>query len=278
VCKCRKRTNLFCFVHSKAVCENCVAEDHESCYVSSYIDWLTNSTYDPPLCPVCHHDVAHGHPLRLECLHLFHEDCLGKSLAALPAATPANEYCCPSCKHPVVPDKWPLSSGVGTRIALFLRKHPFGAKLLPAPSAPLAAAGGATPPATPLRAAMMGASGGATPDVLIAKTPKARSRKPNESGDVRLAVDDDGAEDEEDKYANKDRHFFSPIRIFLLVLLVLLLLGLYLVFFRSSGAAPIVGSLPGAGGGVGAAPAKDAGRAHFTIASPDTLQSGTNDF
>ncbi len=58
VCKCRKRTNLFCFVHSKAVCENCVAEDHDSCYVSSYIDWLTNSTYDAPLCPVCHHDVG----------------------------------------------------------------------------------------------------------------------------------------------------------------------------------------------------------------------------
>ena len=103
---------------------------------------------------------------------------------------------------------------------------------------------------------MMGAGGGASPDVLIAKTPKARSRKPNESGEVRLAVDGEAEEDEEDKYANKDRHLLSPIRIFLLVLFVLLLLGLYLLFFRSGGgAAPVVP--PAADGAEAAAAVKD---------------------
>ncbi len=115
-------------------------------------------------------------------------------------------------------------------------QHPFGTKLLPAPEAAVNGSGGSQP-STPLRAAMMGAGvagGPVSPDVLIAKTPKARSRKPNEGGDVRVTVDD-GAEDDEDKYANKDRRVLSPLRLFLLVLLVLLLLGLYLVFLRSPG-------------------------------------------
>ena len=51
VCRCRKRTNLFCFNHSKAVCSDCLG-DHPTCYVSTYVDWLTDSKFDAPRCHV----------------------------------------------------------------------------------------------------------------------------------------------------------------------------------------------------------------------------------
>ena len=189
VCRCRRRTSLFCFVHSKAVCAECL-EDHANCFINSYIEWLTNSAFDPPACPHCKRDVSSPseRPLRLECLHLHHEDCLGRALSALPSASPASDYCCTVCRHPVAPDKWPLAAGPGARIAAFLRRYPFGAKLLPtAPLAVVAPTGSA--PSTPLRAAIMGA---ATGDV---KTPKARSRKQGDGGDVRLTVEDQQDED-----------------------------------------------------------------------------------
>ena len=133
-------------------------------------------------------------------------------LSALPSSAPAREYSCPVCKHAVVPEKWSLTSGVGTKVAAFLRRFPWGNRLLPAAPTTVPASGGnsnnGSQPSTPLRAAILGASGGAI------ETPKARSRKQNEGGDVRVLVgggagglDDD---DDENKYANK-RRWLSPV-------------------------------------------------------------------
>jgi hypothetical protein len=160
-----------------------------------------------------------------------------KHLSALPSSAAAREYSCPVCKHAVVPEKWPLNSGVGAKIAAFLRRFPFGDRLLPQQQFVAAASASSSSsssllPSTPLRAAIMGASSAAA----TIETPKARSRKQNEGGDVRLTVGETN-EDEDDKYANK-RRWISPVRLFLLVIAVVMIFGCYVLFVR---AAPLAG-------------------------------------
>ena len=164
------------------------------------------------------------HPLRLECLHLVHPECLAKTLSVLPGSSAPSDYCCPQCKHPVLPEKWPLNSGAGGKIAAFLKQFPWGIKLLPVPKTPV------SQPATPLRASMMGSSSNASPDVLLGKTPKTRSRKAGDT-EVRLNVGADG--EEEDKYSKQEGKRLTSTRVLLLLLVALLLLGVYLVMFAS---------------------------------------------
>lgn len=154
-------------------------------------------------------------PLRLECLHLVHPACLAKFLNTLPSSAPASNYCCPQCKHPVVPEKWSLTSELGKKIVVFLKKQPWGPALLPA--APTA-----TLPATPLRASMLGAAG----------TPKTRSRKAGDAQDVRLTIDDE----DEDKYSKPEARRWSTMRILLALVLLSFLIWLVFAFvYKSDG-------------------------------------------
>uniref|UniRef100_A0A1I7YRE2 Zinc finger protein-like 1 homolog n=1 Tax=Steinernema glaseri TaxID=37863 RepID=A0A1I7YRE2_9BILA len=104
LCKCPKRkvTNLFCFEHRVNVCEDCLVDSHESCVVQSYLAWLTDSDFDPN-CVLCSHLLGTGETVRLQCLHVFHWNCLNSRMKELPSTTAPAGYTCPCCKEAVFP-------------------------------------------------------------------------------------------------------------------------------------------------------------------------------
>jgi len=100
VCKCKKKTTLFCFVHKKPVCEECISTDHSNCVIKTYLEWLQNSEYESLSCVVCHEKITEK-PTRLLCLDIIHAECLEIHLRSLKQNnSPITEYTCPSClKH-----------------------------------------------------------------------------------------------------------------------------------------------------------------------------------
>ena len=93
--------------------------------VDTYLAWLEDSDFDDPSrCQLCHEvrpnqlrcerstapcvccggaQVLRTSAVRLTCLHLYHASCLDRHLAALPANTAVDGYCCPKCLTPVIP-------------------------------------------------------------------------------------------------------------------------------------------------------------------------------
>jgi len=105
ICKCKKRTDLFCFIHKKAVCENCICTEHQICYVKTYVDWLTDSEYDTPTCGICKGDLKEDNFIRLTCFDLFHPHCLNNYASSLPAHTAKAGYVCPTCSKTIFPNE-----------------------------------------------------------------------------------------------------------------------------------------------------------------------------
>lgn len=103
ICKCKKRTDLFCFVHKKAVCETCICTEHQTCIVKTYVDWLTDSDYDDPTCGICKGELSGDGVLRLQCLDMFHPECLDFHASSLPPHTAKAGYICPVCTKPLFP-------------------------------------------------------------------------------------------------------------------------------------------------------------------------------
>ncbi|XP_078437107.1 RING/U-box superfamily protein [Wolffia australiana] len=110
VCKCRKATKLYCFVHKVPVCGECICfPEHKLCVVRTYSEWVIDGEYEwPPTCSGCHADLeAEKDPqtTRLGCLHVFHTQCLVSHIQTFPPQTAPNEYVCPSCSSPLWPPK-----------------------------------------------------------------------------------------------------------------------------------------------------------------------------
>eukprot|EP00850_Spirogloea_muscicola_P009599 SM000054S18085 [mRNA] locus=s54:311371:315139:+ [translate_table: standard] len=115
VCKCRKATRLYCFVHKVPVCADCVAAtpDHALCAVKTYSEWVIDGDYDwPPLCAACRATLEPPAPpppdpaaaaatTRLSCLHVLHTQCLLQHLQSFPPYTAPAGYVCPACAAPV---------------------------------------------------------------------------------------------------------------------------------------------------------------------------------
>jgi hypothetical protein len=104
VCKCRKRTSLFCFDHKKAVCLDCV-EDHAVCTVRTYREWLRDSSFAPQQCALCSAPLNNngGHEsasetIRLVCMHVLHKHCLDQHASTLPPTTTLTGFSCPNCQ------------------------------------------------------------------------------------------------------------------------------------------------------------------------------------
>jgi len=103
LCKCKKRTELFCFVHKKAVCDQCITTDHQVCVVKSYIEWLTDPEFEAPSCGICKGELVEGSMVRLLCLDMFHPECLDVYANSLPPNTAQAGYVCPTCTKPMLP-------------------------------------------------------------------------------------------------------------------------------------------------------------------------------
>jgi len=87
---CKKRTQTYCFVHRRSICERCLTsadKDHpkacqSNCIVKSYHDWIVDNEYDlPPRCTICNRSINDDGKkvARLPCYCLFHHSCLFNS-------------------------------------------------------------------------------------------------------------------------------------------------------------------------------------------------------
>eukprot|EP01118_Nematostelium_gracile_P007939 TRINITY_DN2601_c0_g1_i1.p1 TRINITY_DN2601_c0_g1~~TRINITY_DN2601_c0_g1_i1.p1 ORF type:complete len:259 (-),score=49.89 TRINITY_DN2601_c0_g1_i1:22-798(-) len=130
ICKHKKKTDLFCFVHKKAVCENCILEDHQTCIVKTYVDWLTDSEYDLPSCGVCHGELVPDKVVRLLCLDMFHPECLEVHAKSLPSNTAKAGYLCPTCAKPIFPSDPDSSSPLVRQLQKYLTEASWSKTLM----------------------------------------------------------------------------------------------------------------------------------------------------
>ncbi|XP_057964760.1 uncharacterized protein LOC131155557 [Malania oleifera] len=116
VCKCRKATKLYCFVHKVPVCGECICfPEHQICVVRTYSEWVIDGEYDwPPKCCLCQAVLEEGsdsQTTRLGCLHVLHSNCLVSHIKGLPLHTAPAGYVCPACSTPIWPPKSVKDSG-----------------------------------------------------------------------------------------------------------------------------------------------------------------------
>ncbi|XVE93499.1 hypothetical protein REPUB_Repub01dG0197800 [Reevesia pubescens] len=110
VCKCRKATKLYCFVHKVPVCGECICfSEHQICVIRTYSEWVIDGEYDwPPKCCKCQAVLEEGagsETTRLGCLHVIHTNCLVSHIKSFPPHTAPAGYACPSCSTSIWPPK-----------------------------------------------------------------------------------------------------------------------------------------------------------------------------
>ncbi|XP_021823284.1 zinc finger protein-like 1 homolog isoform X1 [Prunus avium] len=110
VCKCRKATKLYCFVHKVPVCGECICSpEHQICVVRTYSEWVIDGEYDwPPKCCLCQVALDEGtgsQTTRLGCLHVIHTSCLVSHIKSFPSHTAPAGYVCPTCNTSIWPPK-----------------------------------------------------------------------------------------------------------------------------------------------------------------------------
>lgn len=116
VCKCRKATKLYCFVHKVPVCGECICfPEHQICVIRTYSEWVIDGEYDwPPKCCQCQAVLEEGsgsQTTRLGCLHVIHTNCLVSHIKSFPPHTAPAGYVCPSCSTSIWPPKSVKDSG-----------------------------------------------------------------------------------------------------------------------------------------------------------------------
>ncbi|XP_062178099.1 uncharacterized protein LOC133882886 [Alnus glutinosa] len=116
VCKCRKATKLYCYVHKVPVCGECICfPEHQICVVRTYSEWVIDGEYDwPPKCSQCQAVLEEGagpQTTRLGCLHVLHTNCLVSHIKSFPSHTAPAGYVCPACSTSIWPPKSVKDSG-----------------------------------------------------------------------------------------------------------------------------------------------------------------------
>ncbi|XP_047329184.1 zinc finger protein-like 1 homolog [Impatiens glandulifera] len=116
VCKCRKATKLYCFVHKVPVCGECICfAEHQICVARTYSEWVIDGEYDwPPKCCLCLSSLEEGanpQTTRLGCLHVMHTNCLASHIKSFPEHTAPAGYGCPTCNTSIWPPKMIKDSG-----------------------------------------------------------------------------------------------------------------------------------------------------------------------
>ncbi|CAH1450457.1 unnamed protein product [Lactuca virosa] len=116
VCKCRKATKLYCFVHKVPVCGECICfPEHQICVVRTYSEWVIDGEYDwPTKCCHCQAVLEEGggsQTTRLGCLHIIHTSCLVSNIKSYPPHTAPAGYVCPQCSTSIWPPKSIKDSG-----------------------------------------------------------------------------------------------------------------------------------------------------------------------
>ncbi|KAK1439967.1 hypothetical protein QVD17_05792 [Tagetes erecta] len=116
VCKCRKATKLYCFVHKVPVCGECMCfPEHQICVVRTYSEWVIDGEYDWPTkcchCQAVLEENGDSQTTRLGCLHVIHTNCLVSNIKSYPPHTAPAGYVCPACSTSIWPPKSVKDSG-----------------------------------------------------------------------------------------------------------------------------------------------------------------------
>jgi len=111
-------TDLFCFAHKKAVCQGCICPEHTTCHIGTYVAWLQDPDYEPPVCHICKDPITPDNVLRLTCLHMFHPECIDVHCASFPPNTAQAGFTCPTCQKSIMPPP-----GSSSPLAQTLLKH-----------------------------------------------------------------------------------------------------------------------------------------------------------
>eukprot|EP01130_Rhizamoeba_saxonica_P000547 TRINITY_DN1051_c0_g1_i2.p1 TRINITY_DN1051_c0_g1~~TRINITY_DN1051_c0_g1_i2.p1 ORF type:complete len:310 (-),score=37.75 TRINITY_DN1051_c0_g1_i2:86-1015(-) len=113
VCKCRKRTDLYCFIHRKAVCESCITDgSHSTCYIATFLEWLKfgDRRVPPPICTLCDKTMNEDDELiRFSTLQNFHLKCIDEYGSNIPKNSPREAYTIPNNTTVMLP---PMSKSV----------------------------------------------------------------------------------------------------------------------------------------------------------------------
>eukprot|EP01124_Arcella_intermedia_P012803 TRINITY_DN19181_c0_g1_i2.p1 TRINITY_DN19181_c0_g1~~TRINITY_DN19181_c0_g1_i2.p1 ORF type:complete len:276 (-),score=47.34 TRINITY_DN19181_c0_g1_i2:111-938(-) len=124
ICKCRKRTDLFCYHCQKAVCYDCMVEEgHALSKIATYEDWLNNATNPPPTCALSGRPInSTSESIRFTNLKLYHLEAINEYGSSKPKSTALAGYTIPELRIPMVPpveDQSKLAQQIREKLSRF---------------------------------------------------------------------------------------------------------------------------------------------------------------
>jgi len=124
ICKCRKKTLLFCWHCTKAVCLDCITEEeHKLAYVNNYELWLSNPESPPPVCPLTNNILTAGDEvIRFMNLKIFLLSAIDDYGKSKPANTALAGFTIPGTNEPMVPppeEKSKLAQQIRQKLSRF---------------------------------------------------------------------------------------------------------------------------------------------------------------
>jgi hypothetical protein len=105
VCKCKKRTDLWCYKTVKPVCLDCIVDsEHQLTCVAPYVDWLNNPHEQDPICPLTQTKINDAsNSIRFMNLQVFHLDAILNHCAQFPSNTAVAGFTIPGTEIPMLP-------------------------------------------------------------------------------------------------------------------------------------------------------------------------------
>jgi len=105
ICKCRKRSELFCYHCEKAVCFDCITEpSHKLAKVTTYVEWLNKPDNPPPVCPLSNKPLTEkDEVIRFMNMQIFLLEAINEYGSSLPNVTALAGFTIPGTEEPMVP-------------------------------------------------------------------------------------------------------------------------------------------------------------------------------
>jgi len=124
ICKCRKRSDLFCYHCDKAVCFDCITEPtHKLGKVTTYCDWLMNPVNTIPVCPLSGVSLTESDDvIRFMNLQIFLLEAINGYGSSKPNNTALAGFTIPGTEEPMVPpfeDQSKLAQQIREKLSKF---------------------------------------------------------------------------------------------------------------------------------------------------------------
>jgi len=106
VCKCKKRTDLWCYKTVKPVCLDCIVDiEHQLSCVAPYVDWLNNPhEQESIICPLTNTPIVDAsNSIRFTNLQVFHLDAIFTYCSQFSSNTAVAGFTIPGTEIPILP-------------------------------------------------------------------------------------------------------------------------------------------------------------------------------